>query len=164
VDDYTRVLEQTSSAEMHTHRGWAYFFADAFKPALRDFDAALRLEPASGNAYTGRALAHVMLGRVSVAIADAEAALQRKPTTPDMMQNLACVFALAAAKVENDESGKLAAVYRARGMRLIEATLDLVPPSERAQLWRTQILPDAALESLRHLPEFKQLAQQFGAK
>jgi tetratricopeptide (TPR) repeat protein/tRNA A-37 threonylcarbamoyl transferase component Bud32 len=166
VDDYTRVVEQAPSAEIYTHRGWAYFFADAFKPALRDFDTALRLEPAGGNAYTGRALAHVMLGKVSLAVADAESALKHKPATPDMMQNLACVFALAAVKVEADtsaaERGKLAAAYRIRGMRLVEATLDLVPPPERAQLWRTQVLPDTALDSLRQLPEFKQLAQQYG--
>jgi tetratricopeptide (TPR) repeat protein len=168
VDDYTRVLEQAPSAEMHAHRGWAYFFADAFKPALRDFDAALRLEPATGNAYTGRALTHAMLGKVNLAVADAEAALQRKPATPDMMQNLACVFALAAGKVENDasapERGNLAAAYRTRALRLIEATLALVPPSERAHLWRTQVLPDTGLDSLRPLPEFKQLARQYGGK
>jgi eukaryotic-like serine/threonine-protein kinase len=166
VDDYTRVIEQAPSPEIHAHRGWAYFFADAFKPALRDFDTALRLEATSGNAHTGRALAQVMLGKVSLAVADAEAALKHKPATPDMMQNLACVFALAAAKVEADtsapERGKLAAAYRARGMHLVEATLDLVPAPERGQLWRTQVLPDTALESLRPLPEFKQLASQYG--
>jgi tetratricopeptide (TPR) repeat protein len=168
VEDYTRVVEQEPSAEIHTHRGWAYFFADAFKPALRDFDTALRLEPASGNAYTGRALAEVMLDKVNLAVTDAEAALTRKPATPDMMQNLACVFALAAVKVEANasapERGKLAEAYRTRGMRLVEATLDLVPPSERTQLWRTQVLPDPALDSLRQLPDFKRLAQQYGSK
>ena len=99
VDDYTRVLEQAPDAEIHAHRGWAYFFADAYKPALRDLDAALRLDPARGDAWTGRALAHVMVGKVGAAVADAEAALERKPATPDLMQNLACVFALAAVKV-----------------------------------------------------------------
>jgi hypothetical protein len=100
-------------------------------------------------------------------VADAETALQRKPTTPDMMQNLACVFALAAAKVETGgtpERGKLAAAYRARGMRLVTATLDLVPQPERARLWRTQVLPDSALDSLRQLPEFKKLAEQYGER
>jgi tetratricopeptide (TPR) repeat protein len=167
-DDYTRVLEQTPGAEIQAHRGWAYFFADAFKLALRDFDAALSVDPANGDAYTGRALSHVMLGKVPAAVADAEAALGRKPATPDMMQNLACVFALAAVKVEADantpDRTKLAAAYRARGMHLVEATLALVPSADRAQLWRTQILPDSALDSLRHLPEFEQLAQKYGTK
>jgi tetratricopeptide (TPR) repeat protein len=168
VDDYTRVLEQAPGAEIQTHRGWAYFFADAFKPALRDFDAALRLDPAHGDAYTGRALAHVMLGQVRAAVADADAALERKPATPDMMQNLACVFALAAVKVAADASvpdrGARAAAYRARALRLIEATLALVPPADRPQLWRGQILPDNALDSLRQLPEFRKLAQEYGDK
>ena len=166
IEDYTRVLEQAPSAEIHAHRGWAYFFADAFKPALRDFDAALRVDPGNGDAYTGRALSRVMLGQVGPAVADAQAALERQPSAPDMMQNLACVFALAAAKVEADASvpdrNKVAAGYRTRSMQLIEATLVLVPPSERAKLWRTQILPDTALQSLRHLPEFERLVKKYG--
>jgi len=42
VADYTRVLERHPGAEIHTHRGWAYFFADAWRPALDDFEKPWR--------------------------------------------------------------------------------------------------------------------------
>jgi tetratricopeptide (TPR) repeat protein/tRNA A-37 threonylcarbamoyl transferase component Bud32 len=166
VDDYTQVLNREPNSEIHAHRGWAYFFADAFKPALRDFDIAVRLDPANGDAYIGRGLSAVMLGSVRAAVADAEEALRHKPSTPEMMQNLACLFALAAVKIdanrEEPQRPELAAGYRATAMKLIHATLELVPPPDRARLWREQILPDSALDSLRGLPEFKQLIERFG--
>src|SRR6185369_7983496 len=39
-DDYTVVVLRQPGAEIFEHRGWAYFFADAWKPALADFDEA----------------------------------------------------------------------------------------------------------------------------
>src|SRR5262249_35444447 len=106
VDDYTRALERCplpsfrsdggegrGDGDIFQHRGWAHFFADAWKLALRDFSKALELDPEAGDAYTGRGLARVMLGEYREAVADAEAALHRKPSTPEMMHNIACIFA-----------------------------------------------------------------------
>jgi tetratricopeptide (TPR) repeat protein len=167
VEDYTRVLHRQPGAEMHARRGWAYFFADAWKPALRDFEAALKLDRDHGDAYTGRALSRVMLGRYREAVADAEQARRRKPSTPEMMHNLACVFAQAAAKAEADpkEPGrrKLAESYRATAVTLVRATLDLVPQGDRARFWREQILPDTALEPLRTYPAFQKLVKELAA-
>ena len=101
-DDYTRVVLEQPGAEIYEHRGWAYFFADAWQPALRDFDDALRLDPARGDAYTGRALARVMLGRYREAVTRCRRGAERKPSAPEMMHNLACVFAQAAARAEAD--------------------------------------------------------------
>src|SRR5262249_4117856 len=102
AEDYTRAIERAPDAELYQHRGWAYYFSDAWKLALRDFAKAIELDPGMGDAYTGRGLARVMLGDYRGAVADAEAALRLGPTTPEMMHNIACVFAQAAARAEAD--------------------------------------------------------------
>jgi serine/threonine protein kinase/tetratricopeptide (TPR) repeat protein len=167
VEDYTQVVLRSPSSEIHAHRGWAYFFADAFRPAQRDFDTAVRLDRANTDAYIGRALAQVMLGKVAEAITDADEAQRRKPTTPDMMHNLACVYALAVTKIATDlkqpQREKLAAGYRATAMKLIHATLESNPAAERARFWRDVIAPDTAMDSLRDLAEFKQLGRMYGS-
>src|SRR5262249_43552952 len=102
VDDYTRALEHAPDADIYQHRGWAHFFADAWKLALRDFSKAIELGPEAGDAYTGRGLARVMLGGYRGAVADAEAALRRKPSTPEMMHNIARIFPPAVARAHAD--------------------------------------------------------------
>jgi serine/threonine-protein kinase len=158
VDDYTHALERQPDTDLYTHRGWAYFFADAWKPALHDFEEALRLDPEYCDAYIGRGLAHVMLGQSREAVGDAEEALQRKPATPEMMHNIACIFALAAGKPDVQSS---AARYRDQAVEAVRKTLALVPPSERSSFWRDKIVPDKALDAIRTCSAFKQLAQEY---
>src|SRR5262249_26503717 len=100
VEDYTRALERAPDGDIYQHRGWAHFFSDAWKLALRDFSKAIELDPEGGDAYTGRGLARVMLGHYKEAVADAEVALRRKPDTPEMMHNIACIFAQAVARAQ----------------------------------------------------------------
>ncbi len=169
-DDYTRVLEAEGTpdggpgAEILTHRGWAYFFADAWRPALRDFEDALRLDPEYGDAYTGRGLARVMLGTYREAVADAEEALRRKPATPEMMHNVTCIFAQAVGKVEADpnEKGKAALTerYRKAALATVRQTLALLGPDERLPFWRDKVLPDTALDPIRQSPEFQQMVRE----
>src|SRR5262249_35018151 len=87
AEESTRALERAPDGNLYQHRGWAHFFSEAWKLALRDFSAAINLDPEAGDAYTGRGLARVMLGDYRGAVADAEAALRRVPTTPEMMHN-----------------------------------------------------------------------------
>jgi tetratricopeptide (TPR) repeat protein len=167
-DDYTRALELEPDPHLLAHRGWAYFFADAWKPALRDFDDALRQDPATPDARIGRGLARVMLGDFRAAVGDAEEALRQPPTAPEMMHNIACIFALAAARVDNQFGEKdrqlLGAQYRAQALETIRRTLALVPAAERARFWRTSILPDPALDAVRQQPAFRALEQEHVAK
>jgi tetratricopeptide (TPR) repeat protein len=163
-DDYSRVLSAAPAAEAYAHRGWAYFFADAWRPALRDFDEALRLAPELTDARVGRGLARVMLGSYREALADAEVALRRPPTTPEMMHNLACVYALAAGRADADAAAKdrtaLADCCRASAVRALRAALALVPPEGRAAFWRDVVLRDDALAPIRDGPEFQQLKRE----
>src|SRR5262249_4798020 len=89
VADYTEALALQPTAELYTHRGWAYFCAEARPLALRDFEEALRLDPGDTAALTGRGLTRVLLGQYRDGVADAGEA-QRRPQTPDMMHNVAC--------------------------------------------------------------------------
>src|SRR5262249_7801913 len=119
-EDYTRALELAPDGGIYQHRGWAPYFADAWKLALRDFSKALDLAPGMVGACTGRGLARVMLGDYRGAVADAEAVLGHQPTTPEMTHNLACTFAQAAAHVDGDllhlpeDRSSLAEGYRRR--------------------------------------------------
>jgi serine/threonine-protein kinase len=164
VDDYTRALERAPDADIYQHRGWAHFFAEAWKLALRDFAKALELDPEAGDAYTGRGLARVVLGDYRAAVADAEAALRRKPTTPEMMHNIACILAQAVARAEADlqeeDRHPLADGYRRRALEAVRQTLMMLRPEERFSFWRDRILPDAALKPIRNDPEFERLEDE----
>jgi serine/threonine-protein kinase len=160
VEDYTRALERAPSGDLYQHRGWAHFFSDAWKLALRDFTKAIELAPEAGDAYTGRGLARVMLGDHRGAVADAEAALRRRPDTPEMMHNIACIFAQAVARAEaaREEDRKvLVGDYRRRALEAIHQTLEMLRPEERVSFWRDKILPDAALAPIRNDAEFERL-------
>jgi tetratricopeptide (TPR) repeat protein/tRNA A-37 threonylcarbamoyl transferase component Bud32 len=165
-DDYTRALLLQPDADIYTHRGWAYFFADAWRPALRDFDRAIRLDAAKGDAYTGRGLARVMLGRPREAFEDAGAALRLRPDTPEMMHNVACIYALAVDQVDRAEGDParrqaLAQDYRRRAVEVVQKTLALLRPQERGAFWRRNIFPDPALRSIHACEEFKKLVKQY---
>jgi tetratricopeptide (TPR) repeat protein len=157
-DDYTHGLDLApEDAELHAHRGWAYFFADAWKPALRDFEEAIRRDPAAAEPYCGRGLARVMLGQVREAVADAEEALRRGLDRPEMLVNAACIFALAAGKTDLADD---AAHYRDRAVGALRFAVALLPVTERQPFWRDKVLPDTALESIRAYAGFKQLTDE----
>ena len=105
TDDYTRALLIKPDWDIQTHRGWAYFFAEAPGLALRDFDEAVRLNPANVDAYVGRGLARVSLGQTEDAVADADEALRRDPAAPEMLHNIACIFAQAAGRRKSGPDG-----------------------------------------------------------
>jgi tetratricopeptide (TPR) repeat protein len=154
VDDYTRALELKSDREIRMHRGWAYFFTESPKLALRDFEESLRLDPSGIEALIGRGLARVALGQDREAIADAEEALRRPPASPEMILNIACIFARAAGR--QDPAGH----YRRQAVEALRQALDKLPVDERPPFWRDKVLTDSYLDPLRRSPEFLQLGRQ----
>jgi tetratricopeptide (TPR) repeat protein len=160
VEDYTRALERSPDADIYQHRGWAHFFADAWKLALRDFSKAIELDPEAGDAYNGRGLARVMLGDHRGAVADAKAALRRRPQAPEMMHNVACIFAQAVARAEGapeEDRPGLVDDYRRRALEAVHQTLAMLRPEERMSFWRDKVLADPALAPIRHDAEFRRL-------
>jgi serine/threonine protein kinase/Tfp pilus assembly protein PilF len=162
VEDYTEALHVERDASVLAHRGWAYFFTDAWKLAEHDFDAAICLDARPGDAHVGRGLARVMLGDYRRAVCDADEVLrQGKPETPEMMHNVACLFALAAARVRTDAAERDRAAledgYRRQALAALRKALLLVPPGQRLAFWREKMRPDSALDSIRQCAEFVQL-------
>jgi hypothetical protein len=102
-----------------------------------------------------------MLGDYRQAVLDAEAALRRRPSTPEMMHNIACIFAQALARAEGDlqeeDRKSLADSYRTRALEAVHQTLALLRPEDRLSFWQNKILPDAALTPIRDDAEFNRL-------
>jgi eukaryotic-like serine/threonine-protein kinase len=159
VEDFTRALGGGSNTDIYLERGWANLFSDAWKPAVRDFEKAIRRDPENRDAYIGRGLATAMLGQYPDAVADAERALARTPDTPEMLHNIACIFAQAAAKavaVGSGDSGQaLADQYRNRALEALRQAVSLVPAEKRVSFWRKKVSPDRWLDPIRSAGGFK---------
>jgi serine/threonine protein kinase/Flp pilus assembly protein TadD len=165
VEDYTRAAHLHRDASILTHRGWAYFFTDAYKLAEHDFEDAIQLDRDPGDAHVGRGLTRVMRGDYRRAIADAQAVLARnRPDTPEMMHNVACIFALAAARVRADaaehDRDAVEAGYRRQAVAALRRAIDMVPVPQRPAYWRDKMRPDSALDPIRGSAEFARLDKE----
>jgi tetratricopeptide (TPR) repeat protein len=167
VDDYTLAAQLRPDWEVFAYRGWAYYFADAWKPALRDFEEAIRRNPTAADAYIGRGLGRAALGDYRAAVADAQEALRLAPSSPEMVHNVACIWASALDQVGRDPNAReprvLAEQYREGALQALRQALSMLPADERGPFWRDKMRSDAALASVRASPEFRHLDQEYGA-
>ena len=83
-------------ATLLRRRGWLYMVADAPRLALYDFEAAIRLDASSGDAYNGRGCRPLRLGEHRQAVADVEKALSLGEPKPDLYYKAGRVYAVAA--------------------------------------------------------------------
>jgi tetratricopeptide (TPR) repeat protein len=162
IEDYTQALIGQRDASILTHRGWAHTFMEAWKLALHDFEAAIRLDPAPGDAHIGRGLARVWLGDHRQGVADVDAVLRAgKPDTLEMMHNAACVCALAAGRVQpRPGEGSLAATYRRKAVAALRKALRMVSEDQRLVFWQQSMRPDTALDAIRRSAEFMALDRE----
>jgi tetratricopeptide (TPR) repeat protein len=165
VDSYGRALALRPDARTLTNRGWAYLKLDAPRPALADFQAALRLDRASSDGLCGRAHAEVRLGQVQAAVADAEAALAHGPKKPRLLVSAACVHALAVGWLEAQPAGSAStgSVYRyqERAVELLREALDGVPSAQRKDFWSSTIQNEPDLAPLRRSTGLLELARSY---
>lgn len=163
IDVYTRALALHRDAEICQHRGWAYFFADAFRLAERDFNESLKLQPDIADALLGRGLARVYRGDYGPAIGDADKA--GEVASPEMEVNRACIYAQALIHVDADgrqsQRKALQQQCEEKALASLRHVLELVPKEGRASFWREKILTDSGLQPLRKLPGFQNLGQAF---
>ena len=142
IEDFTKALELHPTSAVQAYRGWTHLVVDAPKLALRDFELAIELDSNNGDAYNGRGLAHVALGRHREAVEDAGEALRRGPTSPRLLYNAARIYAQCPGP------------YRERALKLIEKALSLLPAEDRRAFWSTHIRSDGAMVALRRNPTF----------
>jgi tetratricopeptide (TPR) repeat protein len=168
IGDYTRALALAPDAGLHAARGWAYLVNEAPKPALQDFDEALRRDPDSGEAYSGRAFARVKLGLYREGVADAREALRLGPPTPRLLYNAARTFAQAGAAAAADPrlgsrlGPQTRAAYQDEALRLLRGALERLPAKERSDFWRRHVRKDGALRPIRRASQFSRLAAVYG--
>src|SRR5262249_6207257 len=101
--DFTEALAIKPTALRYRLRGWAHVFREAPRPARQDFEKAVELDPANGDAYAGRGYTQVKLGDYRKAVRDAEEALRRVPAENEkavearrLRYNAARIYAQAA--------------------------------------------------------------------
>jgi tetratricopeptide (TPR) repeat protein len=167
LDDYSQALQLEPTATRYVRRGWLYLLSDAFELARQDFDQAIGLDVANGDAHAGRGLALVQLGRTKDAITDAREAVRLGPQTPPFLCKVAGIYSQALARLDGTPGGRNADLrldYQQEAVRLISRALDRLSPDERPLFWKQTIHPDKALGPLRQLSkEFRDLenAQAF---
>jgi serine/threonine protein kinase/tetratricopeptide (TPR) repeat protein len=156
IEDLTSALAlRPDRADLLTRRGLLYIVADAPRLALHDFEAAIRLDPASGDAYNGRGAARLRLGEYREAVADAERALTSGEPTAQRFYNAARVYALAAVTAAAEvrkagrESVSLVAKYQDRAVALVIEAVNRRPAAEQSSFINDVVLADPELRTLR---------------
>ncbi len=168
VADFNEALELTPESakaprtRLLNLRGMAYYFADAPKLALLDFEESLRLDAKQSEALGGRGLARIRTGDWRPAVTDAESAArlasavvprteEERKAKAQALFTAARVYALAVEFAAQDVSrqGERAIAlyrnYRSRAMNLLDEALKYTPDQDD----RDAILNDPALRSIR---------------
>jgi eukaryotic-like serine/threonine-protein kinase len=172
IDDFTHALalssgdvDQRELAIVRARRGWAYLLPSP-ELASVDFDAAVRLDPNSADAYNGRGFARVALGDYRGAVRDAEQAV-RLHAHPGELSNAACIYAQAVAKVERDPQAdrpeQLSGQYRDAALRLLRQAI-LAMPAAGQKAFARQALADPAFDPIRGSLEFTRLQDEWSSE
>ncbi len=164
VEAYTQALLLRRDADILSNRGWAYLMQDAVRPALDDFDAALKLKPNDADALAGRGTALTMRGRVAdvaEATAAAEKSLRPRPWTAPRLMACARIYTRAASVLEAAKEPEAARCLQ-RALGLLREAMALVPEKERRTFWRDGVLTDPALLPLQRTAGMLDLQRAYG--
>ena len=155
IEDCTNAMLLSGNREaLLRRRGWLYIVADAPQLARHDFEAAIRLDATTGDAYNGRGFARVRQGEHRQAVADAEKALAVGEPKPDLYYKAARVYAVAAiaAAAEVRKKGRetvtLVSQYQDRAADLLRETLKRLPVERRPTFLKDVIRKDPQLQPL----------------
>jgi eukaryotic-like serine/threonine-protein kinase len=157
IADYTLSLSLSLPAErprLLRRRGWSYLADEAYRPAVHDFEEAIRLAPTDADAYCGRGLVRARLGQYCDAVSDAQEALKHGNSHWRIVYNAARVYAQAAiaAETASRKTGpvavRLVTRYRDRAFELVGLALKCAPAEQRSALFRA-ISADPALKPIQ---------------
>jgi tetratricopeptide (TPR) repeat protein len=175
IEDYTQALELLPAEGKPpdpltlAYRGWVYLISDAPKLALRDFDAALRLPDCDRvDCHNGRGFARALLDQRQLAIADAEDALDQKPTEPRHWYAIARIYAQVVVKLDADPMKYTAynqeqrRKYEEKALQLLREACQRTPLAERAAFWKDYVQTDPAVQAVRRSALFGRLAAEYG--
>jgi tetratricopeptide (TPR) repeat protein len=163
VEAYTQALLLRRDADILSNRGWAYLMQDALRPALDDFDAALKLNPKDADALAGRGTALTIRGRVAdvaEATAAAEKSLQPPPRTVPRLMACARIYTRAAGLLEAANDPEAGRCLR-RALKLLREAMELVAEKEQPTVWRDGVLTDPALRPLQRTPGWGELQRAY---
>lgn len=152
IEDFTKAVELHPTSEVFAYRGWAHVACAAPTLALRDFELAIELEPANGDAYNGRGLMRLSLGKRAEAIRDAEEAVRRGPASTRLLYNATRIHAQCGSASE------------LRALELLHQAVALLPEAERGAFWSTVMRTDVALNNLRRHPQFLRLEAEIAPR
>ncbi len=135
-------------------RGWLYILADAPLLAKHDFEAALRLDPSSADAYNGRGSARLALASTTKPLStprrrSPSASRTRNSSTAPRVYAFAAVVVAAEIAKNGRESLILKAHYQERAVTLLLEAIKQTPDAQRAGFVRDVIETDPALRVLR---------------
>jgi serine/threonine protein kinase/Tfp pilus assembly protein PilF len=165
IESYTRALLLHRNAATLARRGWVYLKLESVRPALADFEDALRLNKADPDALCGKGQALVLLGQMAVGLDHVELAVSKKPRDRQLLFNVACTYAKAVEQLaktpgERDYQAIDQAVrWQERAVAILARLLD--QERDKAAFWRDNIQYERNLLSLRNTPGMMQLSQAF---
>ena len=145
------------------------WYRAAAQLAVRDFEHAIRLDPSSGEFYSGRGSALVALGRHREAVGDAEESLRHGESDPRLHYSAARILAQAAEDVRPERRPRSASepttvqAYQDRALTLLGQAVERTPPDERAAFWRDVVNPDRVFTAIRRHPAYAADAAAAGA-
>jgi tetratricopeptide (TPR) repeat protein len=176
IEAYTLALEQKpDDAALRAARGRLHLAKHAPELARDDFDRAIELDPANGEAYIGRAQAHATAGEYEQAVADADRAVGLGGASPQLLAEAARTYGLAIGQVDLELSRlqpvsqvskieadrRLRAEYNRKAVELLRRALADLPAQQRPAFWRDRVLGDSALEAVRRGEEFQKLKAEY---
>lgn len=147
------------STAILARRGKLFLISGASNLALRDFEAAIDLDPsgpASALAYVGRGEARASLGLFRDALADAARAVKLGKPTDETLYSAARIHAQAAgaAAAEVKKTGKAAAFlashHQDQALELLRQAIASLPAAERRSFMHDVAQTDPALAAIRH--------------
>jgi tetratricopeptide (TPR) repeat protein len=169
--DYTQAINLEPTSKRYALRAWVHVFREAPRQALRDFDEAIKRDGANGDAFAGRGYAHIRLGHMTEALADADKALRHAPPAKEQarrhLYNVARIFAQAAGQVKVDARAPYRRTqdqrsdYQERAVELIRKALGSLSTDQRMEFWRDYIQEDAAFNPIRRSEGFAQVAAKY---